>query len=62
VWVGDTRNNHLEQYSSNLATPPLSLVTGNPTVGAFNHIEGITVAANGIVWIADTGQQPGGQL
>jgi DNA-binding beta-propeller fold protein YncE len=52
VWVGDTRNNRLEEYSANLTTP--SAVTGNPTVGAFNHIEGVSVAANGIVWIADT--------
>ena len=29
-------------------------MTGNSTVGAFNYIEGITVDANGIVWIADT--------
>jgi DNA-binding beta-propeller fold protein YncE len=54
VWVGDTRNNRLEEYSSNLALPPLSVVTGNATVGAFNYIEGITVASNDIVWIADT--------
>jgi sugar lactone lactonase YvrE len=54
VWIGDTRNNRLEQYSSNLATPPLSVVKGNTSVGAFNYIEGITVAANGVVWIADT--------
>ena len=53
VWVGDTRNNRLEQFSANLATPPLSVVTGT-SVGVFNYIEGITVAANGIVWIADT--------
>jgi len=54
VWVGDTRNNRLEQYSANLATPPLSVVTGNSTVGVFNYIEGVTVATNGTVWIADT--------
>jgi tripartite motif-containing protein 71 len=55
VWIGDTRNNRLEHFSANLATPPLSVVTGNSTVGAFNYIEGITVAeATGMVWIADT--------
>ena len=54
VWVGDTRNNRLEEYPANLATPPLSVVTGNSTVGAFNDIEGITVASSGVVWVADT--------
>lgn len=54
VWVGDTRNNRLEHFMATLATPPLSVVTGNSTIGVFNYIEGITVAANGIVWIADT--------
>ena len=53
VWVGDTRNNRLEEYSPNLALPPLAVVTGT-TVGVFNYIEGITVDANGTVWIADT--------
>ncbi len=54
VWVGDTRNNRLEEYSSNLALPTLADVTGGGSVGAFNYIEGISVAANGVVWVADT--------
>jgi tripartite motif-containing protein 71 len=54
VWVGDTRNNRLEHFAANLATPPLTVVTGTGSVGIFNYIEGVTVAANGTVWIADT--------
>ena len=53
VWVGDTRNNRLEHFAANLATPPLSVVTGT-SVGVFNYIEGVTVAPDGKVWIADT--------
>jgi hypothetical protein len=34
------------------AQPPK--VVTSISVGVFNHIEGITVAADGIVWIADT--------
>jgi tripartite motif-containing protein 71 len=53
LWVGDTRNNRLEEFSANLATPPLSVVKG-PTSLPFNYIEGIAAAANGDIWVADT--------
>lgn len=53
LWVGDTRNNRLEEFSANLATPPLSVVKG-PTSLPFNYIEGVSAAANGSIWVADT--------
>ena len=54
MWVGDTRNNRLEEYSAGLTLPAIAVVTGGGSVGAFNYIEGVSVAANGVVWVADT--------
>ena len=56
VWVADTRNNRLQQYSASLSGKPT--VIGTTTLGSglgqWNYIEGITVAATGIVYTADT--------
>lgn len=55
VWVGDTRNARLQQFSSALAAKPLKVVgTKGSGTGQFNYIEGIAVAPNGVVWVADT--------
>jgi tripartite motif-containing protein 71 len=55
VWMADTRNNRLEHYPANLSgTPTIVGGTQGTALGDYNYIEGVTVAATGIVYAADT--------
>jgi tripartite motif-containing protein 71 len=55
VWMADTRNDRLEHYPANLSgTPSIVGGTKGSALGDFNYIEGVTVAATGVVYAADT--------